>query len=236
MDLDILSSYITVNNVTKDKDALIDYYNYRIDALNRQKTVAQEQLNSITESIETYEKDVIMVFGNGTDNTDTQYSQASEQYDNLIEQKVEVQTTLSTAKQQIEFYNKRITALKGKSAASDEKIAKVEADLASLNIKINELITDVNKTSNEYYETVSFANAYNVLVPATTSDITTSIKNIINDSLMTILIVEMLLVVAYIGVAFVTAIVAENKKNVALAEGSEKKNNEKKDNSDKKSK
>lgn len=215
MDLDLLSSYITVNNVTKDKDRLVNYYTYRVESLTRQKTVAEENLATITDTINTYEKDTVMIFGNGTENTDTQYSQGSPEYDKLIQSKVDTQNELSTTTQQINFYNQRIDALKGKTAASDEKIERVEKDLEKLNEKVNELIDSVNKTADEYYETVSFANAYSVLVPASSS-YTNRIKNVITDAFMTVMIVEALLFVIYIVFAFVMSIIAENNKKPAV--------------------
>lgn len=217
IDLDIISSYITVNNVTKDKDSLITYYNYRISTLTREKTIAEENLATITESFNTYQKDTVMIFGNGTEGTDTVSNVASDKYDSLIQQKINAQNTLSTVNQQINFYNQRLTALKGKPAGSDEKVEKVEADLAALNEKVTNLIDLVNKTADEYYNTVSFANAYNILVPASTSSVARSLKSIFSESFMTIFLVEALIFVAYIGVAFVTALIAENKKKAGLA-------------------
>lgn len=223
MDLDILSSYITVNNVTKDKDRLINYYTYRVESLTRQKTIAAENLATITDTINTYEKDTVMIFGNGTENTDTQYTQASQEYDKLIQQKVNAQNELSTTTQQINYYNQRLEALKTKSAASNDKAERVEADLEKLNEKVNTLIESVNQTADEYYETVSFANAYNILVPATSSA-SNNVKNIIKEALMSIMIVEALLFVVYICVAFVMAIITESKKKrtaEALCAGTE---------------
>lgn len=214
IDLDVISSYITVNNVTKDKTALIDYYNYRVDSLNRQKTIAAERLASLNTSIETYEKDTVLIFGNGTENTDTNYTLASETYNDLISEKIETQSELSNATQQINFYNKRIEALKGTTTASKAKIEKVEADLKSLNEKINTLIDDINKTANEYYETVSYANAYNILVPATSSSIN-ELKNAIKESEKPFLVVEVLLAAVYIAYAVVLGILDENKKRKA---------------------
>lgn len=212
MDLDLVSSYITVNNVTKDKDTLIDYYEYRIDALTRQKTIAEENLATITASIDTYEKDTVMIFGNGTENTDTQYYQGSETYNNLFQQRINAQDELSTVTQQINFYNTRIAALKSKPVGNSTEKDKVEADLAAIDEKITNLIDTINTTSDEYYNTVSFANAYNILVPASTSSVVRTVGDIVKDSTIAILVLEALLFVAYIGIALVTAIIDENKK------------------------
>lgn len=222
MDLDRISSYVTVNNVTKDKDTLIDYYQYRIDALNREKAIASETLSTISNLIETYQKDTIMVFGNGTDNTDTQETQYSEQYDSLIRQKISAQNTVSTATQRVNYYNQRIKSLKEKPVGSDEKVEKVEEYFSDLDTKVNKLIEDINKTADEFYTTVAFANAYNILVPASTSSVVHSIKNIIEDSMTIIFIVEVLIVVVYICVAFFTAVAEENRKKAVPVKSEEK--------------
>lgn len=217
MDLDILSSYITVNNVTKDKDALIDYYEYRIDSLNRQKTIAEENLAVISASIEGYEKDTVMIFGNGTENTDTQYYQGSETYNSLFQQRINAQDELSTITQQINFYTTRMNTLKSKPAGSSAEKERVETDLAKINDKINDLLEKINLTADEYYNTVSFANAYNILVPASTSSVVRTLKDVIKDSLIAIFVLEALLVVAYICVVLVTAMIDENKKRTGVA-------------------
>ena len=59
IDLDKVSSYITVNNLTKDKEAALAYYDYRMNTLNRQKTALEEQPKSVQDSIGAYEKDQI---------------------------------------------------------------------------------------------------------------------------------------------------------------------------------
>lgn len=215
IDLDIISSYITINNVTKDKDALINYYDYRIERLKREKTVSEETLAVITASIESYVKDEIFIFGNGTDTTDTQSTVASEQYDSLYRQRISVQNDLSTAEQQINYYTQRKTELQRKPVGSDTEKEKVEGDLAKLDEKLAELIEKVNLTSDEYYETVTFANAYNILVPSSASA-TATVTKAVKDSLVVAVILEALLFVAYICVAFVTAIIAENKKKAAV--------------------
>lgn len=216
MDLDLLSSFITVNNVTKDKDTLVFYYEYRIQNLNRERTIAIENLKTITESFNSYEKDTVMIFGNGTEGTDTVSNVASDKYDSLIQQKINAQNDLSTVTQQINFYNDRLKALKSAPAGSNAKKEKVEADLVLLNEKVNELIESVNKTADEYYSTVAFANAYNILVPASSLSVVRTFADIVMDSLLILFILEALIFVGYICFAFVKAIQDENKKCPAL--------------------
>ncbi|MDE5754327.1 MAG: lipopolysaccharide biosynthesis protein [Oscillospiraceae bacterium] len=226
VDLDLISSYITVNNVTKDKNTLIDYYNYRIENLTRQKTVAEESLAELNASIAQYEKNTIIIYGENQDTSE--YAQASATYDEMFKRKIDAQKTVSTRTQQINELQTRVNALKGKTTASKDKVEKVEADLAALNEKVNNLLNETNLTANEYYETVYLANAYNVLVPASTSALRTT-KSVINSSMETLLIAEALLAVVYLAVSFVLSIIYENRARkealeiVEHAENAEKK-------------
>ncbi len=219
MDLDIISAYISLNNVTKDKENTKNYYNYRIESLERQKIVATENLATITDAINTYQKDTIQIFGNGTESTNTISNIASDKYESLIQQRINTQDELSTTTQQIEYYKERLKKLSNNGTASEAEIERVESDLAKLDEKIATLIDNVNKTADEYYNTVAFANAYNILVPASTSSVVRTVKDVINDSIMSMLVLEALLVVVYIGVVFVTALIDENKKKKAVADG-----------------
>ena len=205
IDLDRISSYISINNITKDKETSIAYYEYRIESLTRTQTQLEERLASITESIAQYEKDTILIFGNGTDGNDTSYSQASEEYDKLIDRKVSTATDLAETKQSIEFYKSRRDALKSNKNATEAQITQVEADLASLSDKVRELVDLTEITADEYYEDVAFGNAYNILVPAVKSA-GSSIGGVVKSSVLPILLVEALIFVIYIAVAFVKAI------------------------------
>ncbi len=209
VDLDMISSYITVNNVTKDKNSLIDYYNFRIETLMRERSVAMDNLNTVNNAIETYQQSVTIIYGDGQD--PQQYTQGSAEYDNLFKRKIDAQNTVSSKTQQINMYQQRVNALKGKDSASQEKIKKVEKDLSDLNRKINELLDITNETASEYYESVYLGNAYSVLVPPSTSALNTT-KNIMNASMETLLIAEAVILVLYIMVAFCMALVKDNRK------------------------
>lgn len=235
MDLDLISSYITVNNVTKDRQALMTYYQYRVDSLKRKRHVAQDRLNSITESIEQYEKDSILIFGNGTDNVNTTYTQASEQYDKLISQKITAQKDVSTATQQISFYEDRIEALQDRSAASRDKMERVEKDLESLNEKVSKLLDDINVTADEYYENVSFADAYSILVPASSSTVG-FIRSLIDSALKPAVILEGTAFLVYLCAAFIYGIRLEKGKSRSGKEEPEDQPQEKKTGSNEKTK
>ena len=213
-DLDSISSYITVNNVTSNKELLISYYEYKVEQLERDMKVYEAKLDSISDSISNYEKDSVLIFGDASgensDSSETSYIQASAEYDALIEQKIDVQEDVSTTSQNIGFYNDRIKALKASNTVSSEEDEKIVAEkLEILNSKISSLINTVNETSDEYYEKVSFAKAYNILVPAIGSDPVV----VTGDLVMPILIAEGVLFVIYAAIAFVSAISIDHRRN-----------------------
>ncbi|MCQ2459305.1 MAG: lipopolysaccharide biosynthesis protein [Ruminococcus sp.] len=229
IDLDRISSYITVNNLTKDKDASIAYYDYRIDALTRSTTALQDRLNTIENSIENYEKDTILIFGNGTDGNNTSYSQASDEYDTLIKQRVNTSTELAETKQRIKFYETRKSALKNNRSGTKAQAEKVEADLAKLSDKVIDLVKLTEITADEYYENVQYKNAYNVIVPAT-ADTGATIKAIINAAKKPLILLEGALVFVYFAVVFVKALIADTTKSGrSKKEESEEKSDDKKD-------
>ncbi|MBR1554830.1 MAG: lipopolysaccharide biosynthesis protein, partial [Oscillospiraceae bacterium] len=217
VDLDVISSYITVHVVTKDKDTLLAYYNYRVENLQRQKKISEDELKTVAEAIEQYEKDTIIIYGEKQDTS--QYTEASEEYDSLINRKISAQKAVSNCAQQIDKYQKRISELNSGVIASKAKAQKVEEDLANLSQKVSNLLELVNQTADEYYETIYLANAYNILVPADTSGLIT-LKSIIKAVLPIWLILEGLIFVLYLGIAFVCAVVHETKAKNALKNNS----------------
>ncbi|MBR5370998.1 MAG: lipopolysaccharide biosynthesis protein [Oscillospiraceae bacterium] len=210
LDLAIISSYLTVNNITKDKERVAAYYNNRIDELKRQQTVYEKQLATIEDAIANYTKDQVFVFGDGG-NINTQSSIASDQYDKMIRQRINVTSDLASAIERVNYYEDRLEALRKPVIGSQDKVEKIESDLKKVNDKTKELITLVEDTAKDYYENVSLADAYSILVPAnssTISSISTGVKNV-KYPLVGIEVVAMMI---YLGVAFIQAIVEETKK------------------------
>lgn len=210
IDLDKITSYVTSNNLTNDKAASIAYYDYRIETLNRSKDAITESLNAVKAATAEYQKDVLLIMQNN-EGTGSQVTQGSEKYDSLVQQNVNLSAQLAETKKDIGYYTSRKNALEKAPAGSQELAKKVEEQLAKLDTKVKELVKLTQDTSDEYFETVEFANAYNILVPAVNSG-TDTIMTIVKNSLKSIVIAELLLFVIYVAVAFINAVREENSQ------------------------
>ncbi len=217
IDLDVLSSKIFVNNLTKDKQESINYYTYRMEDLEREQKSLTEVLDSIEASIKSYQKDTIVVM-QGTDGNSATLSQSSEEYDKLLERKLNVATDLAEAKRSYAYYEARKKALESSKNVTDEQKESLEKEFEALNTKLTDLVDVINATAEEYYETVEYANAYNVLVPAVNSASNT-ISDIVKHAFFMILVVEALIFVIYIAVSFIKAVKCDYKKKPALFTG-----------------
>ena len=212
VDYSSLYSYIMGKNVTKDKDSLATYYQYRIDSLNRSLNSAKERLNTITDSINNYKKDSMVVMAGGSaDNTGTVLTQPSTAYDDLITQRTDAQSNVSSLQQQISDYQTRLDKLQNTPLGSKKEEEKVETDMKNVCDKMNQLINDVNETADDYFETASYTNAYNILVPASGS-VSSSVSNAISNMIRPMLIVEALLFVAYLVFAVVRAFMVSYRR------------------------
>ncbi len=214
IDLERISSYVTINTITKDKDTLLTNYTFKVESLERHKTVCQETLAAVKASIDNYEKNTVMVFGsNSGDNMNISATQASEEYDKLFRRKEQIQQDLSNTIQSINLYNKRIERLNASTTVnSTSKKEKVEKDLAKLNEEIDELINLVNMTTDDFYKTVVFSKAYNILVPANSS-FSNATKHALNDAVMPIAIADALLFVIYFAAAVILSCIEEYTKS-----------------------
>lgn len=191
--------------MTKDKKNLIANYKFKIEDLKRSKIISEEQLKAVSETIEVYEKNSILIFSNATDAANASLTQSSDTYDNLITQKIEAQANLSACEQNIKRYEERIKSLEnGASTAADKEL--IDAELKKISGKIDTLINTVNETASEYYEKVLFSNAYTVLTPASTS-VTGTLKAAVSDSVDNIFMFELILAALYVTVSVAFALI-----------------------------
>lgn len=176
--------------------------------MERELKVSESKLKSITDSIDAYEKDKLLIFGMNDENTENSYTQASKKYDDLIEEKLEVQDSVSRSKQNISYVKDRLSALKENNSKKSEDIENVEQRLEEIYNKILNIIDITNTTSDEYYENIVFAEAYNILVPATGEEPKVEIGNFI----MPLLICEGLIFVVFAAIIIFSSISIDNNK------------------------
>ncbi len=220
IDLARISSYVTVNNVTRDKVATIAYYQYNIDELTRQRDAYSERLANLKAAIDSYKKDTVLITNSLDGSTSQELTQSSEQYDRLIERYDDVATSLANVKQDIKMYTQRKEGLEKGKEGTKEMEDYVSGELVKLDEKLNRLIDITRIASEQYYETEEFANAYKVLVPAVNSR-TDVIKTVVKGTILPAIIVEAFVFVIYIAAAFVFAIRNDNKKAAEKASGND---------------
>ena len=216
LDLDKAESLVNVNNITKDKQAALDYYQYTIDELTRQKERDEESYKAVQEAKNNYQKDKLLVMQNA-DGVGTEISKTSEEYDKLVDQEVRLAGDIAETKQKIKKYAQRKEALgKSNNTTTEAQIKDLDARLDSINNKVNDLVVKIKDTSDEYFKNVEFANAYSILVPATNSG-EIGFMAAAKASKKKVIIYEALIFFVYFGIAFVTAIIDENKRSKAAA-------------------
>lgn len=210
IDLDSVSSYINKNNVTKDKEKAITYTEYKIESLKRYQTECEEKIEEYGKAIDKYEKDQVIVFG-GTDDVNTQANIASEQYDKMFGQGNDVSDELAETKKYIKFYEARLERLENNTTNSQADIETVEESLASLNEKVNNLVDIVSRTSEDYYRTVTFGNAYNILVPASMSSVNI-LKVIVENAMIPFISLEAIALLVYLTFAYIKALTPQKNE------------------------
>lgn len=208
IELDRVTSYITINSVTaNDPTGEISHYEWLIENLERRRTVAEAKIASLTESIESYEKDPVIIMA-GESGAAASSADTPDNYDRMIQEKLDTQQTISGYTRTISYYESVIEGFRTSGTVAQRDIDTVEAYLASLSEKINKLIQDVNTTADEYYETAAFVNTLRVLVPAMAEANTLSVPELAK----TVGIVEGVLLVAYLGAAVVYGLKKANPR------------------------
>lgn len=218
VDYSTLSAYIIGKNVTRDRSSLSVYYQYRLDNLNRSLQSAKENLATITDSINNYQKDSIIIMSNADSANTTEMTQTSEAYDNLITQKIDAQSRVSQLQQQISEYQSRIDALQSATTVgSKQDQEKVDADMVAFAEKINNMVLLINQTADEYFETVVYTNSYSVLVPASGS-FSSAVSVAMSNMTRPLLIVEALLFVLYLIYSVVRAFMISYRRSQTAIE------------------
>ena len=214
-DVQWLSSYIISNNLTKDKPLLIDYYQYKIEDAERALTQLDARLFTLNELIASYTKTnaIFPSLGSAGSSEENsflsayEFSQPSDMYDGLINQKVDCQTNFSETEEQIAFYQRRIERLQNSESSGDPAL--VETRLEIIQTKIGKILQDVRLTAEEYFSTVELRRAVNAVMGP--SPFLLTIISTIRGAVYSVLIAEAALFGLYILSALRPAPVRKRK-------------------------
>ncbi|MCM1048329.1 MAG: hypothetical protein NC433_07885 [Clostridiales bacterium] len=165
VDMANLSSYIETNTLTKDKERQVEYYAYRIKKDNMELSSLQQQLAATQETIDTYEKDPVVIVS--SQETTQEIKQNSEYYDQLIERKIELTDQIATINTEInDMYTQFNTIIESSKTNTQSEYDRADEMLERLTVKLSEWTQLIEDTTEEYYSTTLFSNAVKIAVPA----------------------------------------------------------------------
>lgn len=164
-DLARLSSYVESNSLTTDSARQIEYYEYQIEEYTNRLSELQVNLSNVTSAINSYQKDPVIIVSNQDTTQETE--QTNEYYDQLIAQKLQLSTQISEINTEINRYYTLMNKMQSKSAsANEDEMQYANTLISNLQSKISEWIDLIEETTEEYYDTTKFSNAYQVSVPS----------------------------------------------------------------------
>ena len=165
IDLANLNSYVENIALSKDKTRMSEYYNYKIRKYNMKLSELQVQMATIQNTIDAYAKDPVVIVS--SQESTQEITQTNEYYDKLIEQKLKLNREIASVNTDL---NETYELLNNMNSAT-RKNTQEEYDYAdSLLDKIASTIAEwvklTEETTEEYYSTTLFSNAYKIAVPA----------------------------------------------------------------------
>ena len=165
MDVNRLSSYIQSQSLTKDKARQQEYYEYMIRNCSNKMSELQTRLDSVAETISSYEKDPVVIVSN-SDST-MEYGQKNEYYDSLITEQQDLTRQIAQTNTSLNQYYLLLTKLsESNSSVGQDAYDYADSLLGRLNTTISSWVGLIEETTQEYYATTLFSNAVKKTVPA----------------------------------------------------------------------
>ena len=165
LDLNNFISFVQTNNLTRDAGVQIDYYNYQIKQYNLELQELQTQRSNVDRTIESYEKDPVIVVS--SQETVTETSQTDEYYNNLLQQKLDLNKQISEINTSLNEAYDRVNALNAsEQSLKEEDYTYADTLLDNLLSTVESWGKLVQETTEEYFEAELYANAYRISIPA----------------------------------------------------------------------
>lgn len=165
VDLAKLTSYVESHNLTKDQQRQREYYEYKIKKCNMDLSELQVQLSNVQNTIDNYQKDPVVIVS--SQESTQEITQADEYYDTLLDNKLTLSKQISEVNTELnETYSllNAMNTVNSKNAQSEYDY--VDSVLSKLAETLSVWVKQIEDTTDEYYNTTLFSNAYKISVPA----------------------------------------------------------------------
>lgn len=183
VDLQNIGASIDSYNLTKDKEALIKLYEYRIQESELTSKKKNDEAKVYSNSISKYQKDknILVMPSNGatSDINSVETNQTSKYYDDLIEKSILAETQAKESVNNTNYYKKQISKLKNDTVEMSQKKEaekKVNSMLDDIRIKFKGYIEISNETVQEFYNSELFKRAMTIISPAEYSSTKSNLK------------------------------------------------------------
>lgn len=165
IDLSNLVSYVENTTLSKDKVRMKEYYEYKIRKCNMKLSELQVQLTTVQNTIDTYAKDPVVIVS--SQESTQELTQTNEYYDKLIEQKLSLNKQIAATNTELNEAYELLNSLNSSTRKnSQEEYDYADAMLEKVASTLAEWVTLTENTTEEYYSTTLFSNAYKIAVPA----------------------------------------------------------------------
>ena len=149
-DVSKINNLIILSALSKDIDRLKDYYNYKIEMLNYDKTKYTADLANVTTQLNNYTKDSTVYVASG-ENIVKVESNSSATYNNLLSRQISLSNTIASINSSITEYQNILTDINNAVATEEDYvlvrnyISKLESDYNTLEFEYKEMIDAYNE-------------------------------------------------------------------------------------------
>lgn len=165
IDLSNLISYVENATLSKDKVRMQEYYEYRIRKYNMELSELQVQLTTVQNTIDTYVKDPVVIVS--SQESTQELTQTNEYYDKLIDEKLRLNRQIAATNTELNEVYEQLNRMNSSTKKnSQEEYDYADAMLEKVASTLEKWVTLTEETTEEYYATTLFSNAYKIAVPA----------------------------------------------------------------------
>ena len=159
-----ISAYVSSNLMTKDIQELIDYYQYRIRDQERWIISWQGRLEALNQLIADYVKDNALIMGSIGSTGETagyEITQPSAMFNQLINERVDCQTSISRLQESNNYYLERVEILENGTAGGS--LATLQQYFNTLDTQMNLILDRTNEAATEFFSTVQLEDAIRIV-------------------------------------------------------------------------